>query len=69
MLLDIYEITAGKSYLLSLDNVVGSRFRAGLCNTYTNYLTTINGLPAITLHQVMFIRGNPAANAKRVFLQ
>lgn len=64
---DVYELTAGKSYSLSLDSIVGSRFRAGLGKTYTTYATRVNGSPAITLHQVIFLNGAPAANQKVYF--
>ena len=64
--LDIYEITAGKYYSLSLGSVVGSRFRAGLGKTYTNFIDNVSGA-AIKLHQVIFVQNAPVANQKVFF--
>ena len=63
---DVYEIEAGKNYLLSLDSVVGTRFRVGMAKTYDTFNMTINGNPSITLQQVFYLAGAPVAG-QRVF--
>ena len=65
---DVYELTAGKHYSLSLDSVVGTRFRAGMAKTYTDFNTTVNNRQAITLRQVVYLADSPTANQRVFFL-
>lgn len=64
---DVYEITAGKNYSLSLDSAVGTRFRAGLAKSYTDFTDTVNGRPSIKLQQVFYLTTSPTANRKVFF--
>ena len=64
---DVYEIAAGKNYLLSLDSVVGTRFRVGLAKSYTDFADVVNSRPSVKLHQVFYLTDSPVANQKVLF--
>ena len=64
---DVYEIAAGKNYLLSLDSVVGTRFRVGLAKSYTDFADVVNSRPSVKLHQVFYLVNSPTANQKVFF--
>lgn len=64
---DVYEITAGKNYSLSLDSVVGTRFRAGLAKSYTDFAEMVNNRLSVKMHQVVYLTGAPVANQKVFF--
>ena len=58
---DVYQVEAGKSYLLSLGSVVGSRFRAVLTTQDTSTATAnLTGTTVVYL-------SNPSAYANAVF--
>ncbi len=64
---DVYEIESGKNYSLSLDSVVGTRFRSGLARSYTDFAEKVNDKPSIKLYQVFYLTGSPVANQKVFF--
>lgn len=64
---DVYEITGGKNYALSLDSVVGTRFRAGLAKSYTDFTETLSTRTIIRLQQVFYLTGSPTPNQKVFF--
>lgn len=64
---DVYEIESGKNYSLSLDSIVGTRFRAGLARSYTDFAEKISNKPSIKLYQVFYLTGSPTANRKIFF--
>ena len=64
---DVYEIESGKNYSLSLDSIVGTRFRAGLARSYTDFTEKVNDKPSIKLCQVFYLTGSPVANQKAFF--
>ena len=64
---DVYEIATGKNYSLSLDSVVGTRFRVGLAKSYTDFADVVSSRPSVKLHQVFYLTDSPVANQKVFF--